>query len=777
MAGYCCYRAIDTALRWWALVWVWALVLALASGPAAARAQPHRAHARPDTATDRGVRAPAAAPAFVESPGVTEFSGRLIVRPIQRLAPQRDAAARARLGGLVVKHYSDVDEYIVRVPIVANAAAGAARDAALNGALVQAGADENAFARSLMATGLFEYAHPDWTCYPAAEPDDPLFSSQWHLAKIHGPDAWTLATGSSSIISAVTDTGIDLLHPDLSPNRVLGFNSASGVTEADGGDVSDLNGHGTHVAGCAAAAGNNTTGVCGPAWNTSIMPVRVSNALNGSASLSNILAGARWAVDRGAKVVSSSYTGVQNSSVQTTGAYIKSSGGLYCYAAGNANTNWSFFDHTDVIVVGASDENDNKASFSGYGTAIDVVAPGTNILSTYIFQSYATLSGTSMATPMANGVLALIWSINPSFTPAQVEGFLLDGCVDIGAPGDDGVFGRGRIDAFNSVQLAFAAIQPQTPVAADDAGSTIESFSTTVDVLANDTDPNSDPVTIASFDAVSVNGGTVTRSVATGPSGRDELAYTPASGFNGTDTFAYTATDPASNTDPALVTITVEPLSNYRAPENPTGTVGGLRATYYAAPGLTNLPDFSLLTPASTQVVPQVNYPSAVGVFAGSGLETDVAATFVGFVTVPATAHYSFFTSSDDGSKLFIGTTQVVSNDGVHVMTEAAGTIGLRTGTHAIRIEFFQATDTAGLIVSFAGGGLLKDIILATAFVNVPPPVCSSDFDSDGFVTGEDFDAYVAAFEAGDLIADFDRDSFVTGEDFDAFVAAFEAGC
>lgn len=745
-------------------------VTALALGaPLVANAQLRRV-AQPPSVQPAGASGSAMDIArFVAVPGVLEFSGRLIVRPSRGLTPDGDAAARARLAGLVVRYYPEVDEYVVEVPAAPGAFDGAP--------YVEAGAGENALSRALMETGLYQYAHPNWTCYPTDVPDDPLYTSQWHLPKIHGPEAWALTTGTSSIISAVTDSGIDVLHPDLAGHRVLGYNAASHLSELDGGDVSDLNGHGTHVAGCAAAIGNNTTGVSGPGWHTSVMGVRVSNLASGSASLSDILEGARWAADHGAKVVSTSYTGVQNASVGTTGTYIRSQGGIYCYAAGNFNVNWSSFDYPDVIVVGATDESDAKAGFSGYGTAIDAVAPGTNILSTYVSQTYTTLSGTSMATPILNGVLALIWSVNPSFTPEQVEGFLFDGCVDLGDPGDDNIFGRGRIDAFASVQLAIAALGPQTPVAGDDAAGTIEGFPTLSDVLANDTDPNSDPVTIASFDAVSVNGGTVTLSVGTAAGGGDELLYTPAPAYSGTDSFTYTATDPAAHTDTATVTITVEPLSNYRTPENPSSTAPGLEASYFSAPALTVLPDFSSMTPITTEIVPVLNYPSDVGVFAGSGLADEVAATFVGFVTVPALAHYTFSTSSDDGSKLFIGATEVVNNDGVHTMTEVSGTIGLQAGTHALRVEFFEATDTAGLIVSYSGGGLAQQVIPDTALVRIPPVLCPSDYDGDGFVTGEDFDDYVAAFEAGDILADFDHDTFVTGEDFDAFVVAFESGC
>jgi subtilisin family serine protease len=386
---------------------------------------------------------PGCAPPFVDQPGKLEFSGRLIVRPRQNAPETRKQAARARIHGMVVKHFPEVDEYVIRVP---DAAGG-------NGK----GAKENQLAGELMASGDYEYATPDWNVAPIAIPNDPSFGSQWHHTKIESQKAWDLQRGSSSMILAFTDTGIDTTHPDLAANRVPGYHAPSGLAETSGGPINDIHGHGTHVAGCAAAIGNNGTGVSGVGWNFKIMMVRVTDDPYGYASISHLTQGARWAAEHGAKVVSTSYAGVQSPSVGTTGTYIKSIGSLYLYAADNFNQNHSSFDYPDVIVVGATDQYDAKASFSSYGTAIDMVAPGVGILSTTNGGWYAAWDGTSMATPVVNGAAGLIWSVNPNFTPAQVEGFLLNSANDIGAPGDDSVFGRGRLNVYNGVQAARAA--------------------------------------------------------------------------------------------------------------------------------------------------------------------------------------------------------------------------------------------------------------------------------------------------------------------------------
>ena len=394
-----------------------------------------------------------ASPLFVAKKGEQEFSGRLIARPLQIDAHLSQGSSATRsvelhaqaitmLQGTLIRTYAEVDEYVIRVP---------------------QGSNENEFARQLMASGLFEYVEPDWILYPVAIPNDPLYGNQWHHPRINAPSAWDHFVGNGTVTIAITDTGIRLDHQDFVGRLVSGANSASGTAtpQSSGGNVNDINGHGTHCAGIAAAAGNNGIGVAGIGWNTKIMPIRVTNSSGGSASLSALTAGARWAADNGARVVSTSYSGVSSSSVQTTGAYIKNTrNGVYCWAAGNDNAQRTN-DHADVTIVGASTQSDSKASFSAYGPAIDVFAPGVDILSTYHQSSsqYVYASGTSMACPLAAGLAALITGTNPSLTAQQIETILYQTCFDLtaspGGVGNDTYWGWGRIDARAAVRRSY----------------------------------------------------------------------------------------------------------------------------------------------------------------------------------------------------------------------------------------------------------------------------------------------------------------------------------
>lgn len=383
---------------------------------------------------------------YFQRPGVQEFSGEMIVRPVQASAlnqarvPQGwqtyiQARARQRLLPFTKEYVAATDEYVIRIP---------------------AGENENTMSARLMATGDYQYAEPNWFCYPLRTPNDPRYGQQWHHPVVKSPQAWDLVTGSAAVTVAVVDTGIDTTHPDLAPNRVPGYNSVDRKAEVDGGQVNDINGHGTHVAGDAAAIGNNGVGVCGMGWNFRIMMVRTSNSPGGGASIADITAGARWAADNGAKSVSASYGGVDSATVGTTGTYIKTKGALFLYAAGNDNRDLANFSHADTIVVGASDQGDRKASFSAYGRGVHVFAPGVNILSTTRGGGYGEASGTSMATPVANGVVALIYAANPSLTADQVMDALESTCDNIGS---SAIFGKGRINAFKAVQKALTLQQ------------------------------------------------------------------------------------------------------------------------------------------------------------------------------------------------------------------------------------------------------------------------------------------------------------------------------
>jgi subtilisin family serine protease len=696
-------------------------------------------------------------PRFVNIPGRLELSGQMIVRPLQpkalaakgldRLAAaQARAAAGNRLAPYVLKFYPEVDEYVVRLP---------------------EGVDENAYGALLMATGDYQYAHPNYICYPTEVPNDPLFGSQWHHVNMQAAAAWEITHGSDTYITAFCDTGIDVNHPDLKDHRVHGFNAASDLAEDDGGDITDIHGHGTHVAGCAGAIGNNGVGVAGANWNSRLMMCRVTNDPGGGAAYDDLFQAARWAADHGARSISTSYTGVESAGVQTTGEYCRSKGALYLYAADNYAQDHSDFDWPDVIVVGASDWNDQRAGFSSYGLAVDVFSPGVDILSSVVGGGYQAWSGTSMATPVTNGVCALIWSINPNFSPEMVESFLEHGCDDMGAPGEDGVYGWGRTNSLNSVQLALAANGPQAPYAVDDYAQTILPDTLAIDVLANDFDVNGDALSIVGFDAKSALGGD-------GSLNNNTLYYSPPNKA-GDDTFTYTVSDNADGSDTATVHITLIDPANFRNPDSTGPTDPGASVGYYVTVGYGSLPDFSLLTPYLSEVVPSINYESTGGNYAGSGRAEEVGAVYTGYIDVPATDVYTLYTNSDDGSRLWIGDTLVVNNDGLHGMQEAGGAIGLKKGPHAFRVEFWENFGGAGLIVSLAGGGIDKAPIAPGLFIHSAP--CAPDLDRSGTLDLFDFLAFNNLFNARDPAADWNADSAFDLFDFLGFVNSFNAGC
>jgi hypothetical protein len=152
--------------------------------------------------------------------------------------------------------------------------------------------------------------------------------------------------------------------------------------------------------------------------------------------------------------VSASYSGVDNAAVGTTGTDVKNSGALFFYAAGNGGQTWSSFDYPDTIVVGASDSGDGLASFSGRGLGIDLVAPGVGVWSTTMNDNYAAWSGTSMATPVANGVAAMIFAANPNLTADEVQERLYSSCDDLGTTGNDNTYGWGRVNVRRAIEAA-----------------------------------------------------------------------------------------------------------------------------------------------------------------------------------------------------------------------------------------------------------------------------------------------------------------------------------
>jgi subtilisin family serine protease len=326
----------------------------------------------------------------------------------------------------------------------------------------------------------------------AAAPNDPYFARQWGLARIQAEPAWTVTTGNSALI-AVVDTGVDLGHPDLDANIVsypdADFVEPNGTCTNKKGQrtctqdgAQDKNGHGTHVAGIAAAETGNGIGVAGVAPDARILPVRVLNA-DGEGTVDQVAAGIRYAADKGAKVINLSlgYLSGEGEALSLLGAlrpiytaidHAWGKGAVILVAAGNdsAPVCAEPSAHPKVVCVGATDSRDLRSYYSNSDPTMlkkFLVAPGGSgtvvicseeIFSTYLRSEesfcspesgYEGISGTSMAAPFVSGVAGLLAGKGLS-NQAIVE-CLTRTADDLGAPGRDSIYGFGRVNANRAV--------------------------------------------------------------------------------------------------------------------------------------------------------------------------------------------------------------------------------------------------------------------------------------------------------------------------------------
>ncbi|MGH2758400.1 MAG: S8 family serine peptidase [Actinomycetota bacterium] len=298
---------------------------------------------------------------------------------------------------------------------------------------------------------------------PDANASTDLYSgSLWGIRTVRAEAAWNAATGRGVTI-AIVDSGVDATHEDLRANVVPGYD----LVDNDA-DASDEAGHGTHVAGIAAAVANNGLGVAGVAPNAKIMPVRVLDA-DGVGSLSRIEEGVRWAVDHGADVVNLSLSADFITEFLTGGTltdavnFAWSRGVIPVISAGNESLFRSELRRAKAIVVTATTPDDRKASYAtGVGFAPwGIAAPGGTsdggqenmIFSTWWAsdeKAYAYAMGTSMATPHVAGAAALLRSMGLS--PKQTVDRLLNTAKDLGSRGNDSTYGHGRLDVAAAAQ-------------------------------------------------------------------------------------------------------------------------------------------------------------------------------------------------------------------------------------------------------------------------------------------------------------------------------------
>jgi len=290
----------------------------------------------------------------------------------------------------------------------------------------------------------------------AGSENDPIRPQQWALDKTSFEAAWGVSRGAGVKV-AIVDSGVEAAHQDLAGSVLPGKD----YIDPGGDGRTDPNGHGTHVAGIIAAHVDNGLGIVGAAPGVRILPVRVLDA-NGGGDASNVAEGVIWAADHGARVINLSLGGGKSAGIEQAIQYANSKGDVVLAAGGNngASGNAPMYPaaYPEAIAVAAVDSDLSHPAFGNTGNYLDVSAPGVGIVSLWGTSptAYADASGTSMATPYASAEAALIIAASPGLSAARVKQIMESTATDLGAGGDDPVFGHGLINP----EAALLASQP-----------------------------------------------------------------------------------------------------------------------------------------------------------------------------------------------------------------------------------------------------------------------------------------------------------------------------
>lgn len=253
-------------------------------------------------------------------------------------------------------------------------------------------------------------------------PNDSIFPRQWYLPKIDAPGAWDISRGAGVVV-ALLDSGVDPSVPDLQGKIVPGKNFSDPAYPTS--DTSDTCAHGTKVAGVLAASTNNVSGIASVGFGVKVMPLKVTTSTCGATS-SSVAAALAYATSQGIRIANYSYLCSSSLVMATAVKKFREAGGVFIQAAGNQGVADACQDSPDIIYVGATDQNDLRATFSNYGAFVDVWAPGTSIYLTVggnsTTPSYITYgSGTSYSAPLVSGAAALILAASPSITADDLE--------------------------------------------------------------------------------------------------------------------------------------------------------------------------------------------------------------------------------------------------------------------------------------------------------------------------------------------------------------------
>lgn len=368
--------------------------------------------------------------------------GELLVKFAGGATPAKTSRATTRVGAAVLERFTDMGWIRVRLPKGTNLEDGMSQFSNLPEV---------------------EAVQPNFYYRLLATPNDPSYGSLWGMAKISAPAAWDLTTGSSTVVVADIDTGVRYTHQDLAANMwTNNVETPNNGIDDDGNgfiddyygwdffyndpDPMDENGHGTHTSGTIGAVGNNSVGVAGVNWNVKIMAIKIYSPQGTDTSSAMLINAYNYVLmmkNRGVniRVTNNSYGGCAEAcgydratkeAIDRLGA----AGILNVFAAGNSNQNIdsipfypASYTSPSILVAASSVSDDTRSSFSSYGlVSTDIAAPGSSIYSTYngSNSSYATLSGTSMATPHVAGAAALLSAYNPGLSAASLKATLMN---------------------------------------------------------------------------------------------------------------------------------------------------------------------------------------------------------------------------------------------------------------------------------------------------------------------------------------------------------------